>query len=44
MSAKRDGLADEYDDPQTHPDAAEQARLAEQNGATSLGQPSEDIG
>lgn len=44
MSTRRDGLADEHDDPQTHPDAAEEARIAQENAATSLDQPSQDVG
>ena len=44
MSTRRDGLADEHDDPQTHPDAAREAEVAEENAATSLDQPSGDVG
>ena len=39
---RRDGLADERDTPQLQP-AVEEA-LAEENAATSLDQPSGDVG
>ncbi|MFL6062761.1 MAG: hypothetical protein ACJ72E_16155 [Marmoricola sp.] len=39
---RRDGLADERDNPQLQP--ADDRELAQENAATSLDQPSGDIG
>ena len=39
---RKDGLADERDDPQTQPDAVRE--VEEENAETSLDQPSGDVG
>jgi hypothetical protein len=43
-AVRRDGLADERDDPQAHPyDERLAEKIAEENAATSLDQPSGDV-
>lgn len=42
LAPRKDGLADERDDPQTQP--AVERELEEENAATSLDQPSGDVG